>query len=151
MFPGDYLIAGKKFTQVYEDRCIPVCKQFGLNQSALDLILFIANNPQLNTARDVCEIRGIKKGIVSVTVENLVTGGFLHRENDTEDRRIQRLQLTSACKPIVDAGRKAQTTFLTELSDALTPEELTILQQINQKLMAKVSAMQSSLDANKRN
>ena len=43
---------------VYESFCTPLCKKYQLNQSDLDLILFIANNPMYNTAKDVCEIRG---------------------------------------------------------------------------------------------
>ena len=48
---------------VYESFCTPLCKKYQLNQSDLDLILFIANNPMYNTAKDVCEIRGIKKAL----------------------------------------------------------------------------------------
>lgn len=65
---------------VYESFCTPLCRKYQLNQSDLDLILFIANNPMYNTAKDVCEIRGIKKGIVSVTTERLVQSGYLIRK-----------------------------------------------------------------------
>ena len=63
MFPSELLTANKKIMHVYESFCTPLCKKYQLNQSDLDLILFIANNPMYNTAKDVCEIRGIKKGI----------------------------------------------------------------------------------------
>ena len=61
MFPSELLTANKKIMHVYESFCTPLCKKYQLNQSDLDLILFIANNPMYNTAKDVCEIRGIKK------------------------------------------------------------------------------------------
>ena len=100
---------------VYESFCTPLCKKYQLNQSDLDLILFIANNPMYNTAKDVCEIRGIKKGIVSVTTERLVQSGYLIRKNDIHDRRIQRLCLTEKCQPIIADGREMQTHFFTEI------------------------------------
>ena len=82
MFPSELLTANKKIMHVYESFCTPLCRKYQLNQSDLDLILFIANNPMYNTAKDVCETRGIKKGIVSVTTERLAQSGYLIREND---------------------------------------------------------------------
>ena len=115
MFPSELLTANKKIMHVYESFCTPLCKKYQLNQSDLDLILFIANNPMYNTAKDVCEIRGIKKGIVSVTTERLVQSGYLIRKNDIHDRRIQRLCLTEKCQPIIADGREMQTHFFTEI------------------------------------
>ena len=97
---------------LYESFCIPLCKKYQLNQSDLDMMLFLANNPSYNTARDVCEIRGMKKGIVSVTTERLVKQGYLIRENDSADRRIQRLYLTKLCQEIVTEGKQMQRHFL---------------------------------------
>lgn len=111
MFPSELLTANKKIMHVYESFCTPLCKKYQLNQSDLDLILFIANNPMYNTAKDVCEIRGIKKGIVSVTTERLVQSGYLIRKNDIHDRRIQRLCLTEKCQPIIADGRESRRIF----------------------------------------
>ena len=111
MFPSELLTANKKIMHVYESFCTPLCKKYQLNQSDLDLILFIANNPMYNTAKDVCEIRGIKKGIVSVTTERLVQSGYLIRKNDIHDRRIQRLCLTEKCQPIIADGRENADAF----------------------------------------
>lgn len=80
----DFLTFWKKFVHVYEAFCASACKKHQMNQSSYDLILFLSNNPTLNTAKDVCEIRGVKKGIVSVTIDRLVSEGYLLRENDPE-------------------------------------------------------------------
>ena len=45
MFPSELLTANKKIMHVYESFCTPLCRKYQLNQSDLDLILFIANNP----------------------------------------------------------------------------------------------------------
>ncbi|WP_370774903.1 MarR family winged helix-turn-helix transcriptional regulator [Roseburia sp.] len=111
MFPSELLTANKKIMHVYESFCTPLCRKYQLNQSDLDLILFIANNPMYNTAKDVCEIRGIKKGIVSVTTERLVQSGYLIRKNDIHDRRIQRLCLTEKCQPIIADGQRDADAF----------------------------------------
>ena len=46
MFSSELLTANKKIMHVYESFCTPLCRKYQLNQSDLDLILFIANNPK---------------------------------------------------------------------------------------------------------
>ena len=137
MFPSELLTANKKIMHVYESFCTPLCKKYQLNQSDLDLILFIANNPMYNTAKDVCEIRGIKKGIISVTTERLVQSGYLIRKNDIHDRRIQRLCLTEKCQPIIADGR--------EITAGLTDEELKLYQKLSEKIRDQVIKLEKEL------
>ena len=66
---------GRKLANIYAGLSTPICRKYGINQTCFDVLLFCANNPQNNTARDICAIRGIKSGIASVAVETLITGG----------------------------------------------------------------------------
>ena len=66
-----------KMTQAYHVMLTPLCKETGLPPLALDILLFLANNPEHNTAKDICRVRGHKPGIVSVHVERLVNDGLL--------------------------------------------------------------------------
>ena len=130
---------------LYESYCIPVCKKYQLNQSDLDMILFLSNNPSYNTARDVCEIRGMKKGIVSVTTERLVKQGYLTRENDSADRRIQRLYLTKRCQDIVTEGKQMQRHFLEAITSELTEEEMLLYQKISDKIRTQIIKLEKEL------
>ena len=145
MFPSDFLTITQKTGHVYESFCTSVCKKYGLNQSAFDLILFLANNPSLNTARDVCEIRGIKKGIVSVTIEKLVKDGYLIREDDPSDRRIVRLFLTEKCDPVVADGRAAQEHFFHAISSGLSMEEFVMFESILGKIKKKIVDLEKEI------
>ena len=112
-----------KAMRVYAKFCQPVCKKYDLTQTGFDILLFFANNPTYNTARDVCRIRGIKTGIASVTMEKLILAGYLSRENDSRDRRIQRLRLTDSADAVIQEGRRAQREFGEAISQGLTREE----------------------------
>ena len=57
----------------------PLCRREGLAPNGVDILLFLANNPGLDTARDICTYRGLKPGIVSFHVEKLVQEGYLLR------------------------------------------------------------------------
>ena len=63
MFPSELLTANKKIMHVYESFCTPLCRKYQLNQSDLDLILFIANNPMYNTVRMSVKPVGLKKAL----------------------------------------------------------------------------------------
>jgi len=58
----------------------PLCRREGLAPNGVDILLFLANNPGLDTARDICTYRGLKPGIVSFHVEKLVQEGYLLRQ-----------------------------------------------------------------------
>ena len=133
--------AAAKGNQVYRSFCQPVCKAFDLSPTAFDVMLFLANHPEHNTARDVCRIRGIKSGIVSVTVEQLILRGLLLRETDLRDRRIQRLRPTPAAEPLIAAGRQAQQRFEAAIMSALTPEEYEEYARLTGKLMDHVDRL----------
>ena len=67
---------GRKLGNLYAGLCAPICRQYGMNQTCFDVLMFCANNPDRNTARDVCEVRGIKSGMASVAVETLEKSGL---------------------------------------------------------------------------
>ena len=48
-----------------------------LPQTAFDILMFLYNNPEYKTARDIVEIRNIKANLVSVNVEKLVQDGYI--------------------------------------------------------------------------
>ena len=93
-----------KMTKAYHIMLTPLCKETGLPPLAMDILLFLANNPEHNTAKDICRMRGHKSGIVSVHVERLVNDGLLERipEEDlaTMRRCLERMDgnLNGICK-----------------------------------------------------
>lgn len=129
---------GKKISNIYSALSLPICRKYGINQTCFDIMLFCANNPEYNTARDICEIRGIKSGIVSVAVESLIKNGFLEIESDISDRRINRLITTEKSYELIEDGRRMQQYFTESLSNGITAEEFMIMQNITNKLESNI-------------
>ena len=57
-----FLSLGRRLANLYAALCAPICRQYGINQTGFDILLFCANNPEHNTARDLGTVRGIKRG-----------------------------------------------------------------------------------------
>lgn len=137
----ELLYLAAKGEEVYRAYCQPVCKTYGLSPTAFDVIMFLTNNPACNTARDICRIRGIKSGIVSVTVEQLIGRGYLTRETDGRDRRMQRLYFTEDAAPLVQAGQEAQRRFEEAICRGLTDAELKTYAALTQKLLDHIERL----------
>ena len=69
--------------KAYSETCKPLCHELNIPQTAFDILLFLANNPEYKTARDIVEIRKIKANLVSVNVDKLVNEGYLERKSDS--------------------------------------------------------------------
>ena len=54
----------RKLSLAYKSMCKPLCHELKLPQTAFDILMFLANNPDFRTARDIVEIRKLKALIV---------------------------------------------------------------------------------------
>ena len=97
--------------------------------NAVDILLFLANNPGLDTARDICTYRRLKPGIVSFHVDKLVREGYLLRARDPGDRRRCRLVCTDKAAPIIARGQALQEQFSAQMSAGVAPDALETFQR----------------------
>ena len=133
--------------QIYERQCAPVRKEFGLTQTAFDILLFLANNPEHRTARDIVEVRRLKANLVSVNVDRLANEGYLIREKMPEDRRKIKLTLTEKANPVIRKGREFQKKFSRALSEGLSEADLEKLSQITQQIEKNLDALSDRPDS----
>lgn len=141
MNPIEFISISTKAMKTYETFCQPVCKKFQINQTSFDVLMFLANNPEYNTARDICEIRGIRTGIASVAIDLLVKNGYLQRQPDARDRRITRLILTEKSGEIIQNGRLIQRKFGKQLTAGISEEELAAYMKTAQKFRDNITDM----------
>lgn len=110
----------------YSAVCKPLCQELGLPQTAFDILLFLANNPEYKTASDIVEVRHIKANLVSVNVDKLVHEGLLERRPVLNDRRKTELCCTEKAQPIIRRGQQLQEAFFQQLLYGVDEEELKI-------------------------
>ena len=114
----------KRFMDAYSAAMQPLSREFAIPQTAADILLFLANNPENSTAKDICAMRHLKPGIVSLHVDTLVTLGLLERKTVPGDRRKLRLVPTQKAAPILARGRAMQEGFAQTLAQGLSAEDL---------------------------
>jgi len=97
--------------EIYEMLCKPLCKELGMPQAAFDILMFLANNPEYYTAKDIVKYRGIRANLVSLYVDKLVNAGYLEREPIQGNRRSIKLSCTARAKSVILEGHQIQARF----------------------------------------
>ena len=120
----------------------PICKQWELTRNELDVLLFLANNPEYDRAADIVVNRGIAKSHVSLSVTTLEGRGLLLRQPDAEDRRTVHLKLTGDAWKIAEAGKKAQQTFFSRIHQGVSQEELEHWRTFTRKVGENIKNME---------
>lgn len=120
----DTLIMLHNLLETYEFMCSPVYRSANLTQNAFNILMFLANNPEYSTARDISRIHGIKPNIVSFSVEKLVKEGFIERIAVPTDRRKIRLVCTKKAGHLIEHGHIIQNNFYQGVFAGLTDADL---------------------------
>lgn len=112
-----------KLSLAYHTECKPLCRELNFTQTAFDILMFLANNPEYKSASDIVNVRKIKANLVSVNVNRLVDMGCIERETVAGDRRKTYLICTDKAKPIIEKGKKLQASFFEKLFEHTTQQE----------------------------
>ena len=124
---GTYFDMLSKSQKGYSKILDPVCKKWDLTRNELDVMLFLANNPDFDRAVDIVNNRGLAKSHVSMSVSSLEERGLLERIPDPSDRRTIHLKLTEKSREITTVACRRQKQFLDYLHQGVTEEQLEMM------------------------
>lgn len=127
---------GKMYTLTqYMEQCIaPVCKEYHITATEMTVLLFLHNNPDKNTAKDIIEYSRRAKANISKAVEHLMRRDLLVRIRDVQDRRVVHLCLTETAERIMPDLHAANERFLRGIFADFSPEELQRYNMYNQRI-----------------
>ena len=119
---------------LYERTVMPVCREIGLTYMEFTVLMFLANNPQYDTAAQIVKVRHLTKSHVSISVKGLQERGLVQGVHFPGNQKTLHLRLTEAAMPVVEAGVAAQKEFGAILARGFTQEEIENLQKLTEKL-----------------
>ena len=61
----------RKILAGYDQVCGQFCHEQDIARTSFDILLFLANNPKCDTARDIVEVRHLKANLVSIHLDRL--------------------------------------------------------------------------------
>lgn len=131
----------RKFMKYYDRQFLPLLERTGLSMREIHVLLFLANHPGQDTARDVTELRGLAKSQVSQAVEVLAGRGILTRRADGEDRRVIHLDITEAGLPLAREAQAVQCACGKRLLAGLDEEERTVFLGLLERVLRETEAL----------
>ena len=135
------------FRRFYARQFEPAAAKYGLSQLEIDILLFLHNNPERNTARDIVEMRGFAKSNVSNAVESLRQKGYLAAEPDPGSRKMRRLTLRQEMGGRTDELAALQSAVFTKIFQGFSADERKPLCEFHKRIDQNLL---SALDKNER-
>ncbi len=124
----------KTITSCYEMLTKKVCEKYQLTQMEYDILIFLHNNPQHNTAAEIVKIRKSTKSHVSSSLKNLENRGLVERIQSADNKKHIEIVLLEKAVPIIEDGIKVQKEFAKTLLQGLSEEEKRICVEVFNKI-----------------
>lgn len=118
-----------------------VCSRWGLTQNEAAVVLFLAENPDMDRASDIVLYQGLAKSHVSLSISQLEAGEILRKQPDGEDRRITHLKLTPKGAAIGAELQQEIARLENQLFGGVTPEEMEQFQLFAQKITRNIARL----------
>ena len=113
----------KSLTAFYEACTKPVRDAYDLTQMQFNILMFLHNNPQFDTAGGFFKKRPPPKKHALKGVKEIETGGGVEAHYAAGNRKSQHLRITKSAEAVIAAGKAAQEVFGKQLFKGFTPGE----------------------------
>jgi len=99
-----------------------------------DILMFLHNNPQYNTAAEIVKIRRSTKSHVSTSLRMLEEKGLIEKRQSEDNKKYVAIILLDKAKTIVNEGTAVQKQFARDILDGLSEEEMDMCKAVFEKI-----------------
>jgi DNA-binding MarR family transcriptional regulator len=107
-------------------------RDFGLSHSQAGVLFMIHHHSGAN-AKQISDYLGVTKSAITQLLDPLVVNDFIERQNDQQDRRIVRFNLTAKGKKALKEIHKLKYSGIRSALDNLSDHELEQLAKLHKK------------------
>ena len=132
---ADFFVAGQQITRLRERVLGEVASGCGMTRTELEVLLCLAENPRLDTARELVEYLMLTKSCVSKAVDSLVRQGYLSTREDAADRRIIHLTAEEKAGEAIRLGRKAKQEMEDLIQRGVSDQEIQVFRSLYGKVL----------------
>lgn len=130
----------KVITYYYESLSKSICEKYNLTKMEYDILMFLYNNPQFNTAADIVKVRKSTKSHVSIALKDLEKKGMIERRKNPNNKKIIEIFLLEKAKKISDEGMNLQKRLMHNLLDGFTEDEKKMCKIMFDKIAANAES-----------
>ncbi len=135
----DILINGHQFKKLYEREYDWVMKKYNLKKIEIEILYFISQCGEHNTAKDIAQVQYISKAHISNSIEDLSQKKYISVIGDSTDRRYMHLNVAESASPVIEDIEKVREHLLSILFHNITEEESELMIRISKKIVDNIS------------
>lgn len=127
-----------KYKHLNDARFEKFMKKYKLRKIDIEILVYLSNIDEHNTARDIVASGMYTKGHVSQSVKRMTEMGYVTSVVDKEDMRIQHIVLTKKAKGIMGEIIDIKTEIEEKIMKGVTEEEKEVLANVMKKIYENI-------------
>ncbi len=128
-----------KYKRLNEKKMESITGKYDLRKIDVDIIIFLANSADKDTAKDIASTERFTKGHISQSVKRLSEKGFLTAIQDKKDLRVQHLKLEEPAKNILREMLEIKSAIDKCVFNGVTEEEQKVLRKVSAKMYDNIT------------
>lgn len=138
----NFAIKHRKVMQNYLD-------ETGVYQAQHRLLMEISHNPNASQ-NDIAKSMDVSASTIAVSLKKLERGGYINKEMDEGDNRLNKITITEKGNKVVEQSRQIIESTNQRIFDGFTEEDKSILSFLLQKLNDNLTKMEDEIKQRKR-
>ena len=126
-----------KIRKVYADEFSRMFQKDGYSPNEISILLFLSNNPSIDTNSQLCTCLGVSKALVCRSVDALLTKEMIVTAADDRDRRVQHLKLTERALPVIEQIRKIKKEIDREILEGIPEDEIRVMRNTMEQIFTR--------------
>ena len=145
MDSGKNLEVGSNIRYIQNNMYKSISTEIDMNSTAIDILMFIALNPNNCTAKDVCLLKNIRPSLASFHIDKLVNDGYLIRGTVDGDRRKVKLCVTDKSMPIINKGIQIRDEIIRSIVNGISDDDFKIFMKCMDQISTNTKKMKKDL------
>ena len=139
METDEVVMSGLQLKKLLAKKSAPIMQEYDLRPVELDILVFLRQEKNVDTAKDIIARKHLSKAHISKSVENLRSGGFIQLAADETDHRVLRIHLTEKSDEVIGKMKEVYSECKEIMLKGLAVDELEILKRAIVKITDNIN------------
>lgn len=126
----EFTAAFKRLDEYFKKKMDDVANEIGVTRQEAQVMAFLYNFSEFDTAKDMCEKMCLSKAYVSKAVDTLIEKGYVEAVTEKNDRRFVHMKLTKEAVKKAEILRKCQKEFFMKVIENIDANEMNVFYSV---------------------
>lgn len=134
----DLIMSGRQLKKLAEKEMESLIEQSGLRFVEVDMLLFLSEQKNIDTAKEIMRERKLSKAHVSKSLDNLKSKGYIKVCEDAKDHRVFHISLEEKADELVKSADRIYAHCRERVQAGISKEEMDVVKHVFYKMMENI-------------